>query len=45
MIMFALNYNKLNTYIYDTCVTITHDDIYHNVIVNHLGGAYSNLIN
>ena len=27
------------------CVTIIHDDIYHDVIVNHLGGSYSYLVN
>ena len=35
----------LAVHIYDSLVTITHGDIYRNVIVNHLVKSYYNLIN
>ena len=31
-------------HIYDSWVTITHGDIYHNVTVNHLVWSYYNLV-
>ena len=30
------NFTIISIHIYNSCVTITHGDIYHNVIVNHL---------
>ena len=32
----------MSTHIYDSWVTISHGDIYHNVIVNHLVRSYMN---
>ena len=34
----------MSIHIYDSWVTITHGDVYHNVIVNHLVRSYYNII-
>jgi hypothetical protein len=42
---FIYYFTIMSVYIYDSWATITHEDIFHNVIVNHIVRSYYNLIN